>query len=144
MARDVEVRPTGGSDGDSAEDLSLGQLVGRVTGDVSDLFRQELDLAKTEIKEEISRAGKGAGMLSGAGIAGLFAVLLLSFAAAWGLAEVVARGVAFLIVSGAWLVGALVLFLAGRRQLAKAKPFPPQKTVETLKEDVQWAKDQMK
>lgn len=143
MARDVDVRPDGGSEGEAPEDLSVGQLFGRVTGDLSDLFRQELDLAKTEIKEEVTRAGKGAGMMSGAGIAGLFALLLLSFAAAWGLADVVARGVAFLIVGGAWVLVALVLFLAGRRQLAKAKPFPPQKTVETLKEDVQWAKDQM-
>jgi uncharacterized membrane protein YqjE len=143
MERNVDVRFRDGSDGQPAEELSVGQLVGRVTGDLSQLFRQELDLAKTEIKEEVARAGKGAGMLSGAGVAGLYGLMLLSFAAAWGLAEVVARGVAFLLVGVAWLLVALVLFLTGRRQLAKAQPFPPQQTVETLKEDVQWAKEQM-
>ncbi len=138
------MRPESGSDGEPVEELSVGQLIGRVTGDLSQLFRQELDLAKTEIKEEVAKAGKGAGMMSGAGIAALFALLLLSFAAAWGLAEVVATGVAFAIVGGAWVLVALVLFLGARKHLADAKPFPPEKTVETLKEDVQWAKDQMR
>lgn len=144
MAGDVDVRPEGGSGGEAAEDLSVGQLIGKVTGDLSELFRQELELAKTEIKEEVVKAGKGAGMMSGAGIAGLYVLLLLSLAAAWGLAEPLNRWVAFLVVAGVWLVIAVVLFLAGRRQLAEAKPFPPEKTVEALKEDAQWAKDQMR
>ncbi len=144
MARDVELRQDSGSDDEPVEELSVGQLIGRVTGDLSQLFRQELDLAKTEIKEEVAKAGKGAGMMSGAGIAGLYALLLLSFAAAWGLAEPLSRWLAFLVVAGVWLLVALVLFLTGRRQLASAKPFPPQKTVETIKEDAQWAKDQMR
>jgi len=144
MAGEVDVRNEGPPDSQDTEDLSLGQLVGRVTSDMSQLFRQELDLAKTEIKEEVTKVGKGAGMMSGAGVAGLFALLLFSFAAAWGLAEPLTRWVAFLVVGGVWLLIAAVLFLVGRRQLASAKPFPPQKTVETLKEDAQWAKDQMK
>jgi Putative Actinobacterial Holin-X, holin superfamily III len=144
MARDVDVRPEAETDGQPVEDLSVGQVVGRVTSDLSQLFRQELELAKTEIKEEVTHAGKGAGMISGAGIAALFVLQLCSLAAAWVLADHVARGAAFLIVGGVWAVIGLVLFTAGRRHLAAAKPFPPQKTVETLKEDVQWAKDQMK
>lgn len=138
------MRPGDRSDAPDPEELSLGELVGRVTGDMSQLFRQELDLAKAEIKEEVSKAGKGAGMMSGAGISVLYALMLFSLAAAWGLAEPLYRWVAFVVVGAVWLVIGLVLFLAGRRQLAEAKPFAPPKTVETLKEDVQWAKDQMK
>jgi len=144
MARDIDVRPEAEPDDQSVEDQSVGQIVGRVTSDLSQLFRQEVALAKTELKEEISQAGKGAGMISGAGIAALFVLQLCSLAAAWVLADHVARGAAFLIVAAVWAIVGLVLFTAGRRNLAAAKPFPPQKTVETLKEDVQWAKDQMK
>ncbi|HEV3362748.1 MAG TPA: phage holin family protein [Acidimicrobiia bacterium] len=144
MARDIDVRPEAEPDDHPVEDQSVGQIVGRVTSDLSQLFRQEVALAKTELKEEISQAGKGAGMISGAGIAALFVLQLCSLAAAWVLADHVARGAAFLIVAGVWAIVGLVLFTAGRRHLAAAKPFPPQKTVETLKEDVQWAKDQMK
>ena len=145
MPKDLDVRSAQVGDGQVDDDEpTVGELVGRVTGDLSTLFRQELELAKTEIKEEVTKAGKGAGMLSGAGIAGLYALLLLSFAAAWGLAEEVSRGVAFLIVGGFWIVIAAALFVMGRRQLETAKPFPPQQTVETLKEDAQWAKEQMK
>jgi uncharacterized membrane protein YqjE len=138
------MRASESSPTDNPEDLRLGELIGRVTGDVSQLFRQELELAKAEIKEEVAQAGKGAGLMSGAWVAAVFALLLFSLAAAWGLAEPLDRWGAFLVVAGVWLLIALVLFKAGRRQLAQAKPFPPQKTVETLKEDVQWAKEQMK
>ncbi len=138
------MRAGGRSDTPEPDELSLGELVGRVTGDLSQLFRQELDLAKTEIKEEVSRAGKGAGMMSGAGISVLYALMLFSLAAAWGLAEPLYRWVAFVVVGAVWLLIGLVLFVAGRRHLAEAKPFAPPKTVETLKEDVQWAKDQMR
>jgi len=144
MAGDVDVRNDSSGGADDAEELSVGELIGRVTSDASQLFRQELELAKTEIKEEVAKVGKGAGMMSGAGIAALFALQLFSLAAAWGLAEPLYRWVAFLVVGGVWLLTAAVLFLVGRRQLASAKPFPPQQTVETLKEDAQWAKDQMK
>jgi uncharacterized membrane protein YqjE len=144
MARDLDVRSTEADNGQADEEPTVGELFGRVTGDLSTLFRQELELAKTEIKEEVTKAGKGAGMLSGAGIAGLYALMMLSFAAAWGLAETVSRGVAFLIMGVVWLAIAAALFVIGRRQLATAKPFPPEQTVETLKEDAQWAREQMK
>jgi len=143
MARDLDVRSTQADNGQANEEPTVGELFGRVTGDLSTLFRQELELAKTEIKEEVTKAGKGAGMLSGAGIAGLYALMLLSFAGAWGLAETVSRGVAFLIMGGVWVAIAAALFVVGRRQLATVNPVPEQ-TVETLKEDAQWAKEQMK
>jgi len=67
---------------------------------------------------------------------------MLSFAAAWGLTEVVPEGVAFLIVGGAYGLIALALLGLGRQRLKAVKPVPEQ-TVETLKEDVAWAKQQM-
>jgi len=144
MPGDVDVRHEDGSDEAPAEDLSLGDLVGRITGDITQLFRQELELAKTEIKEEVAHAGKGAGMMSGAGIAALFGLQMLSLAAAWAVDLALFRWTAFLVVGAVWIAVALVLFSKGKRQLSDAKPFPPPKTVETLKEDAQWVKDQMK
>jgi hypothetical protein len=81
-------------------------------------------------------------VLGAAGVLGLMSFLMLSFAAAWGLAEVVPEGAAFLIVGGAYGVVALVLLALGRQRLKAVKPVPEQ-TVETLKEDVAWAKQQM-
>jgi hypothetical protein len=99
-----------------------------------------VQLAKTEAREEISRASKGAGMLAGAGVAGWIALLLLSLALAAWLDEAVHPAVALLIVGAIWVIAAAVLGATGRKQL-QMRPLP--QTVETLKEDVQWAKQQM-
>ncbi len=141
MARDVDV-PAGMTHSDPVEDLSLGDLVGRITGDITQLFRQEIELAKTEIKQEAARAGKGAGLMSGAAVAGLLALQLSSLALAWAVDTALWRWVAFFIIAAMWTIVAVVLFNAGKRQLTTLKP--PQQTVETLKEDAQWAKDQMR
>jgi uncharacterized membrane protein YqjE len=121
-------------------DKSLGELVGEMTRDVGTLVRQEVQLAKTEAREEISRASKGAGMLAGAGVAGWIALLLLSLALAAWLDEAVHPAVALLIVGAIWVIAAAVLGATGRKQL-QMRPLP--QTVETLKEDVHWAKQQM-
>lgn len=122
-------------------DKSLGQLISELSSDFSDLVSTQLELAKVEIKEEVSRAGKGAGMLTGGALAAYLAVVVLSFAAAWGLSEAMPTGFAFLIVGLAWAVVAGVLMLIGRNQLRMVHPVPEQ-TKETLKEDVEWAKQQ--
>jgi uncharacterized membrane protein YqjE len=123
----------------SAGDPSIGELFARLTADTSELLRGEVRLAKAEIKQEAKTAAKGAGALGAAGFAGYMALLLLSFAAAWGLAEVIAPGVAFLIVGLVYAVVAIVLVMRGKRQLAGINPVPEQ-TVETLKEDARWLK----
>jgi len=122
-------------------DKSLGQLVGQLTHDLSDLFSTQLELAKVEIKEEVGRAGRSAGMLGGAAVAGYLALVLLAFAAAWGLSEVVPEGVAFLIVGLVFAVVAAVLFVMGRNRLQQVHPVPEQ-SVEELKEDVRWVRQQ--
>jgi hypothetical protein len=121
-------------------DKSLGQLLGELTGELTDLVRKELQLAQVEIKEEVRQAGKGGGLLGGAGVAGFLALILLSFALAWGLAELMPEGFAFLIVGVLWAIVAAVLASRGRKELKEVQPVPRQ-TMETLKEDAQWARD---
>jgi hypothetical protein len=135
------IRPAMHSPASLAEEQSLGELFGRMTSDLSVLFRQEIDLAKVEIKEEATKAGKGAGMLGGTAFTGYMALLLLSFAAAWGLAEVIAPGFAFLVMGALYAVVAGVLFSVGRKELKLVHG--PEKTVQTVKEDAQWAREQM-
>ena len=121
-------------------DKSLGELFGELTADLGRLFRQEVQLAKTEAREELQQAGKGAGMLAGAAVGALVAVMMISLAVAWWLDKAMDRGGAFAIVALAWAVIAAILATVGKQRLAEAKPLP--QTVETLKEDVQWAKAQ--
>jgi F0F1-type ATP synthase assembly protein I len=120
---------------------SLGQLFSELTSDLSTLMRKEVELAKVETKEEVSRAGKAGGMLGGGAFAGYFALLFLSFALAWLLDEWMHTALAFLIVGLLYAVVAAVLVVRGRARLQSVNPVP-QQTVETLKEDVQWAKAQ--
>lgn len=122
-------------------EASLGDLFGRMTTDLSTLVRKELELAKVEMKEEATKAGKAAAPLGGAAVAGLMALILLSFALAWGLAEIMPEGFAFLIVGALYAIAALVLFTTGRKKMQQVNPVPEQ-TVETLKEDAQWLRDQ--
>jgi uncharacterized membrane protein YqjE len=121
-------------------ELSLGERLGRLTNDFGDLVATQVELAKVEIKDEVSRAGRGAGMLTGGGLVAYLAAFLLSLAAAWGLDEVMPTGVAFLIVGLVWAVVAAVLFVIGRKQLAAVR-MPPQ-TKASIQEDVEWAKNQ--
>lgn len=123
-------------------DASLGELFSRLTTDLSKLVRDEVELAKVEINQTVQSARTAGISFGAAGLLGLMAFVLLSFAAASGLSEVVPEGVAFLIVGGAYGLVALALLARGRQRLKTAKPVPEQ-TVETLKEDVAWAKQQM-
>jgi nitrate/nitrite transporter NarK len=100
-----------------------------------------MDLAKTELKQEVSKAGKGAGLLGGAGLAGWFVLLFLSVTAIYALAEAMDPWLAALIVTAVWAVVAAVLAVVGRKSLKESNPQLPQ-TQQTLKEDVQWAKAQ--
>jgi len=128
----------GRADGGRGARPSAGQLFSGVAADISTLIRKEVDLAKAEVRQSATRAGKGAGMFGGAAGAAAFAVLFLLLAAMFGLAEVMALGWAALIVAGILLVSAAVLGLVALRTVKKVHPAPTQ-TVETLKEDVRWA-----
>jgi hypothetical protein len=117
---------------------SLGDLFGELSNDLTGLFNAHLELAKTELRQEAKDAGRAAGSYAGAGIAAMFALLLLSFAAAWGLDAVMPTGFAFLIVGLVWTVAAAVLALVGRKSAESVGK--PEDTIESLKEDVEWAR----
>ena len=125
---------------DRVADTSIGDLIGNISNDLSQLFRQEVELAKVELKQEASKAGKAAGMLGGAGFAGYLAVVLLSFALVFGLANVMDAGWAALIVGVLWAIAGAVLYTTGRNRLKTVDPVP-RRTVDTIKEDAQWLKN---
>jgi hypothetical protein len=115
-----------------AESTSLGDLLGEVTRDMSTLMRQEVELAKVELKQSATRAGKGAGMLAGAGVAGHFVLLFLSLALWWALGNVMGLGWSGVVVAVIWAVVAAVLAARGRKELNAIKGMP--RTAETLQE----------
>lgn len=123
----------------SAEDdnATIGQLVGDLTQDLSRLLRQELELAKAEIRQEATKAGKATGMLAAAGFAGYMTAVLLSLAAVFGLAHLIGLGWAALVVAALWGIAGAVLYSAGRTRLRTVSP-KPERTIETLKEDAAW------
>ncbi|MDQ0662219.1 hypothetical protein QFZ35_000717 [Arthrobacter ulcerisalmonis] len=115
-----------------ADNASLGELLGDVTRDLSTLMRQEVELAKAELKQTTSRAGKGAGMLAGAGVGGHFVLLFLSLALMWALGAIMPLGWSALIVAVIWGIIAAVLASMGRKELKQIKGMP--QTGETLSE----------
>lgn len=115
-----------------ADTASLGELLGDVTRDLSTLMRQEVELAKAEAKQSATRAGKGAGMLAGAGVGGHFVLLFLSLALMFALGALMPLGWAALIVAVIWAIIAAVLASIGRKELKEIKGLP--QTSETLSE----------
>jgi uncharacterized membrane protein YqjE len=130
---------TSDADPMGVHDQSLGEIVGRLASDFSRLMRAEIALAKAEAKEEVKDAGKGVGMLAGAGYAGHLLTLFLSLALMFLLDVWMPIGWAAFIVAVLWGIVAFVLQSSGRKNLKRATP-PMEETVETLKEDAQWAK----
>lgn len=114
-----------------AATTSLGDLLGEVTKDLSTLMRQELELAKAELKQSATRAGKGAGLLGGAGYAGLMAVLFLSIALWWGLGHLIDNGWSAVVVALIWAIIAGILYLQGRKKLKEVQGMP--QTADSLK-----------
>jgi putative superfamily III holin-X len=114
-------------------EVSVGELMTNVTKDLSTLLRQELALAKAELKEEVAKAGKSAGAFGGAGFSGYMVLLFLSFALWWGLANGMDQGWAALIVAAVWAVAGAVLYAVGRREGHRINP-TPERTVETIKQ----------
>jgi hypothetical protein len=99
-----------------------------------------VELAKAELQQEARKAGKAAGMLGGAGLAGWMTALLLSFAVVYGLGNVMDLGWAALIVAVIWAIVGVLMYANGRRRLRTVSPVPRQ-TAETIKEDVRWLKN---
>lgn len=125
--------PSGTRTAAPTTDASIGELVSQITTDISSLMRQEFSLAKAELKEEASQAGKGAGLLGGAGFAGYMVVVFASLALMFALDLTLPLWAAALIVTAIYAAVGLVLYLRGRAELKKVDPTPHQ-TIETLKE----------
>lgn len=126
---------------DDLRDRPVGELLKQLAEETSTLVRKELDLAKAEVKQQGKEAGIGIGMFGGAGIATLLALGSLTAFAIALLATGMKVWVAALIVTAVWAAVAGVLALVGRNKVQEATP-PAEQTVETIKEDVQWAKTQ--
>ena len=127
--------------GQSRDDRSLGEIVGDISQNLGTLVRQEMDLAKTELRQEASTAGKGIGMLAGAAVTGLLMLIFLSWALIWLLDNWMPVELAALITALLWAVVTGVLASIGRKKLQGANPQLPQ-TQQTLKEDAAWVRAQ--
>lgn len=125
--------PTTESGQPDVEGVSVGALIGEVTKDLSTLMRQELELAKAELKVEAKKAGQGAGMFGAAGFAGYMVLMFLSFALWWALENVMDAGLAALIVAVLWGVIGAVAFVMGRKKFRQVNP-KPERTVDTLQQ----------
>ena len=115
------------------EGTSVGQLIGEVTKDLSTLMRQELELAKAEMKVEAKKAGQGAGAFGAAAFAAYMVAMFLSYARWWALESLKDAGLAALIVAILWGVIGSIAFVMGRKKFQQVKP-KPECTVETLQQ----------
>jgi hypothetical protein len=132
---------------------SVGELLGEVTGDLSALMHKEIELAKlearqavemakTELRDEATKAGKGAGLVAGAGVAGHLVLVFLSLMVMFVLENVIGIEWSALIVALVWAVLGAALFTMGRKALREVRPVP-ERTIETVKEDVEWQRNQI-
>ncbi|WP_150308813.1 phage holin family protein [Planctomonas psychrotolerans] len=132
--------PEPGSAEDRAANTSLGDLLGEVTKDLSTLMRQEVELAKAEAKQSASKAGKGAGMFGGAGLAGYMALLFLSLALWVAIGYLIGLAWSGLVVAIIYGIVAFVLYKRGKKEMEQVKGLPKtadslKKIPETLKKD---------
>lgn len=118
--------------GPARDQASVGDLLGDVARDLSTLMRQELELARAELRQEARKAGKAAAGFTGAGLAGYMVLLFLSFALWWGLSNVMDQGWAALIVAVVWAVIGAVLYAMGRNRAREIRGLP--QTAQTVRE----------
>jgi uncharacterized membrane protein YqjE len=122
---------------------STGELVKQLSEQTTTLVRKEIELAKAELSEKGKVAGQGAGMFGGAAVVGLLALGTLTTMILAVLDKAMDLWVAALIVTVLYGAIAAVLAMSGKDRVKQATP-PAEQTVETVKEDVQWAKSQAK
>lgn len=131
------------SNGPQAADLRerpVAELLKQLANETTTLVRQELDLARAEMREKAGKAGAGAGMWGAAGAAALLALGSLTTFLILALDGVMPNWLAALIVGIAYAAIAGFLYLRGKQRVEEAGSPVPEQTVETLKEDAQWAK----
>jgi len=116
---------------DSDARPSIGELLADVGQDVTTLIRQEVELAKAEVRQSATRAAKGAGMFAGAGVSGHMVVLFVSIAVWWGLGNSIGHGWSAIVVAAIWLIIGAVLAATGRGEIKTIKGVPL--TADTVK-----------
>lgn len=121
-------------------DHGVGDLVKELSSQVSTLVRQEVELAKAEVGQKGKQAGIGAGMFGGAGVAGLLMLASLTAFAILVLQIFLPDWAAALIVTAVWAAVAAVLAQKGRQKLQEMGTPVPEKSIDSVKEDLQWAK----
>jgi uncharacterized membrane protein YqjE len=122
---------------------SMGELFKELSADLSTLVRQEMQLARAEMTEKGKQAGLGAGMFGGAGIVALLAAGTLSACLIAALSLAMKVWLAALIITALYVAAAAVLALVAKQRVRQVTPPTPEQTVETVEEDVQWAKTQL-
>jgi len=130
----------GRTESTSASDASTGELVSRLSQEVSELVRNELRLAQAEVSGKAKKAGVGAGLFGAAGITALFGVGVLIATAILALDLVMDAWLAALIVGVVLLAAAGIAALLGKKKVQEAAPPVPTETVESVKRDVQAVK----
>ena len=129
---------------DDLRDRSLGELLKQLSEQTTRLVHQELELAKAELRQKGKQAGMGAGLFGGAGALGLAALGALTACFILALNAVMPAWLAALIVAVVYGIIAFVLVKQGQARMKRATPPVPEQTIETVKEDVEWAKTQMR
>ena len=122
----------------------LGELLRQLSEETTRLVRQELELAKAELAQKTKQAGAGAGLFGAAGAIGFLALAALTTCFILALDAVMPAWLAALVVALAYGAVAAVLAVQGRAKVRQAVPPVPEQTVETVKEDVAWAKTRMR
>ena len=135
--------PPGPEPGD-LRDRSLGELLRQLSEQTTRLVHQELELAKAELQQKGKEAGAGAGMFGGAGALGLAALGALTACFILALNAIMPAWLAALLVAVVYGIIAFVLVKQGQARIKAAGPPVPEQTIETVKEDVEWAKTQMR
>lgn len=122
------------------DDRSTSELLRDLSQQTGDLVRQEMELAKAELREKGKAAGIAGGMFGGAGVVALYGVGALTAAAILGLAIVLDAWLAALLVGVGYLAVAGILALTGKKKVEQATPPVPEQAIESSKEDVEWTK----
>src|SRR5215218_10040342 len=135
--------PPGPDQGDLREQ-PRGELLKQLSEETTRLVRQELELAKAELTQKGKQAGAGAGLFGTAGAIGLAALGALTACFILALNAVMPAWLAALIVAVVYGIIAFVLVKQGQARMKRATPPVPEQTIETVKEDVEWAKTQMR
>jgi hypothetical protein len=140
----TDTAPTGGGTSGQGHDLRdepIAELLKRLSNETTHLVKMELELAKAEMTQKGKQAGTGVGLLGGGGVAGFLALIALTLTLIFLLDTFMKTWIAALIVTVLWAAVAGALALKGKNELKDVNPAPEQ-TIETVKEDVQWAKTQ--